>query len=903
MPEILLQSKFRIPQIRRAMVERERLINRLNDGVKSGCRLTLVSAPAGFGKTTLIADWLNRLNRPRAWLSLDEDDNNPIRFLRYFIAALQQVDQYIGEDILLSLQYPYLAPMQSMITLLMNDIAIGRESEFGNPCPGKVEDKAALCREFMIVLDDYQVINHVAIHEAIELMVENQPTQMHLIIITRRDPPLPLSQWRVRSELNEIRLNELRFTTEEAATFLNQRMGLNLMDTQIASLEAKTEGWIAGLQLVALSLRDCSNSDEFIINFTGSQRHIIDYLASEVIQWLDKEIFNFLLHTSIVENLNSSLCNALTGRVDSQSILEQLEKTNLFIIPLDQKREWYRYHTIFAEVLRSFVDQQQQKELHQKAAHWYKVKGFVNEAIKHTLAAGDLDSAETLISDAITKTVANSGLRTVSLWLEAFPEERIRASRELCAEKGWILALTGNVDQSETYAYPMDSDLSLSKHSPRANSRILGLRAFIALRRQDYAKAIENASKALELMGEDDILERTHIVGIMAIAQAHVNDITVAIQTYRDGAKKGQALGNQLSALLEQTTLARFLNIHGKLREAQAVCKEAIDQVTDSTGQPSLVIRLVFSMLGVLYHESNLLDEARQYLEKGLALSEKYGFTSNVIMARLMIAPTLYAQGEIDRALVTLQETYWYAFQLGYTLEADQILAAEVDMRLKQGDLAFAIHWAREKELKPDITLEFSHMPIYLTYTRVLIAQGKFEEALYLLTRLEYFTQERALYRWLISVHILQASTEHQLTKNTEAFQRLAKALNLASPEEYIRAFLDEDENVVVLLKEMRTQSNDPTICHFVDKLLYETAAGNNVRWETDVSRVHLESLSKRELEILSLLAKNLTYAQIANHLFVSLSTVQSHVKSAYRKLDVHSRVEAVLHARKISLL
>ncbi len=728
----LLTTKLYIPPPRPNLVPRPRLTERLNAGLH--CKLTLVSAPAGFGKTTLLSEWVHSRVRSReyevrdgsvhktlpipysilptlrfAWLSLDEGDNDLIRFLTYLIAALQTVDAGIGKDVLDVLQSPQLPPLESLLTLLINDLAGNHKG-----CP------------YVLVFDDYHVIHAPAVHEALGFLLDHQPPNLHLVIASRMT--LPLARLRARGQVTEIQESDLRFTAEEAAAFLNQTMGLSLSPEVVEALESRTEGWIAGLQLAALALqKDPGEAAAFIATFTGDNRYITDYLVAEVLQRQPEATRDFLRQTAMLDRLTGPLCDAVTGGEDSQTVLEQLEEANLFLIPLDHRRDWYRYHHLFAEFLRATLDQEEQLLLlHHRATRWYETHGLTSQAIQHALAhgsmSGDWENAKRLIRLAAEATTFSGSVLTVRGWLDSLPDECVRADGELATYKGWVLALTGDMPLAEEYAAAADTRLRRAA-APAVNlGKLLALRSFIAVfGRQDYEKAIELAAGALEALAEDQPHWRIIALWAMAESQERTSNITEAIATLREAQRTGRAHDNQAFAATVELFLATGLHMHGQRREAVAVCEEVIERYTDELGRVSPVTGPIFSRLGTLCYEANQLELARKHLNRGLALSEQLGLKGSIMLSRAFAAPTLCAQGETGAALEALQAAYQLAVQTGLA-DADWFLACEANIRLQQGDLPFTLRWAEAAGLSPGDAPQYLRIEQHLVYARLLLA-------------------------------------------------------------------------------------------------------------------------------------------------------------------------------------
>lgn len=878
----LLSTKLYVPPPRPNLVARPRLVEHMEAGLHQNHRLTLISAPPGFGKTTLIGEWVGEGSRPIVWLSMDEADNDPVRFISYLVAAFQQVDASIGQATQLALQSPQMPPVQGLATPLINDII-------------------ATGKTLTLVLDDYHLISSLAVQQVLEFLLEHQPPSMHMIISTREDPPLPLTRLRARGQLTEIRERDLRFTAEEAATFLNQTMGLSLSGEAIQALETRTEGWIAGLQLAALALQQGRDDPEsFVATFTGSDRYIMDYLVTEVLGQQPEEMRTFLHQTSILDTLTADLCDALTGRQDSRRILDRLEGANLFLFPLDHHREWYRYHRLFAEFLRMSLGREEHKSLHQKAMYWYEEHNLMEQAIRHALAytklSGDLDPAERLIRLAAETTLLGGSLITLRGWLDALPDTRVRACGELATCKGWMLAFTGDSASVEEYASAAEEAFKQVDTPPASRGKLLLLRAFVAsLSRQDYETAIASSAGALEALGSDHLHWQVIAYWIMAESLERTRNIAEAIDAFRKAQQVGLALGSHIFTSIAEGSLALSLNTHGLRREALQVCEDALERYTDDLGRHSPMACMIFIRLGLLAYEANQVDLSRHYYEQALDLSEKLALGTNLTYIYGMLAPTLYAQGETDAALDALQKAYPIVTQTGY-LEVDWFLGLEADIRLKQGEIAFVRRWAEAADLSPGDEPQYMQIEQHMVYARLLLVEDRLADAQRWLAALERFTQERGLFRWLITTHILQALLAERMGDRAAACDYLSQALQLASPEGYFRAFLDEDRQVITLLSEVRHVAPD-----FVGRLLDFTRLSSAGQGRP--AQPLDEPLSERELEVLGLIASGLSNSDIAQKLFITVGTVKRHINNIYGKLEVASRTQAMVKARELHLI
>jgi LuxR family maltose regulon positive regulatory protein len=891
----LLTTKLYIPPLRPNLVPRPRLVERLNAGLCLGHRLTLIAAPAGFGKTTLLSEWVAGLDRPVAWLSLDKSDSDPARFFTYLIAALRQLDKDVGQAAQSLLGSPQMPSPESLAATLVNDIA-------------------ASPTHFVLVLDDYQLIHTRLIHDALAFLLDRQPPQMHLLIATRTDPPLPLPRLRVRGQMTEIRADDLRFTEEEAATFLNQALGLPLGAEKIVALEARTEGWIAGLQLAALSMRGRGDVASFVEAFSGSNRHVIDYLTEEVLAQQPEEIRDFLRQTSILDRFCAPLCDAvrkadesadrrtdqppLRPSADSQTLLEHLERQNLFLVPLDDRREWYRYHRLFADFLRTELTPEQSATLHLRAAHWFEAHDLLPEAANHVLAHAtateDTDEAVRVITLAGSRALSEGALVTLLGWLDALPDEAVRASGWLASFKAWSLLMTGQSEMALSYIQSAEASLEHDA-SPVDRGRVLSLRCAVS----DAKEVLRMAPQALELMGDADPLSRTATLFILGDAQDAVGDVTGADETFREAYHLSQRHSHQIIAAVALAHLAISINVQGRRREALAICQRGAKQYTDRRGHPLPVAGLLYVVLGELAYEANDLAGAHQYLQTGLELGQQSATTLVVLYSLEALAQVQCALGHGQEAVATIQEAQTLASQTGEFEWRGSGAAIEAHLQLRQGNVQAARQWAESTDLPLTEPLDQTRKYEYTNYVRVLLALGRAREAQTLLARLERAAREDGRHRHLLTIHIQQALAAHRLGSEAKALAYLEQALRLAAPEDYVRAFLEEDAALAQLLPHARHVAPE-----FLDELL--AAWGVSPPYSHApalIAQPLVDPLTDRELEVLRLMAADLSAPEMARELVIAVSTVRSHIKHIYGKLDAHSRYEAVERARELDLV
>jgi LuxR family maltose regulon positive regulatory protein len=899
----LLTTKLFLPPVRRELVSRPRLTVRLDAGLRAGRKLTLVSAPAGYGKTTLIADWGLRIadssdpksaisNPQFIWLSLDERDNDPARFTSYLLAALQQIDPIIGQTAQAMLQMPQPPPPELFLTSLVNDIA-------ATPVP------------FVLTLDDYHLIQTPAVHQQLAFLLEHQPPQMHLVIITREDPPLPLARLRARDQVTDIRQSDLKFSGEETTEFLRKVMQPGLALADVAALQQRTEGWIAGLQLAAHSMQQGEEARRFVADFAGSHRYVLDYLVEEVFQRQPPEVQDFLLKTSILERLTAPLCDAVLGisesanqRIshspfaNSQAILEHLDRANLFIVRLDEARQWYRYHRLFRDLLRTQRQALDLAPLHRRAADWFERNGFLDEALDHLLAAEDWDEVERLLGPAAAGAINQGQFATLNHWLAALPEERLRGSSDLAVLKGWTLLALGQFAAAASWA-DLAATLLGPDAPPVSQAFVLCLQTYLSHVRSDIPQVIALARRALALLEAGDPYGlRGAALANLASAQIIMGDIPAATRTLRELVRVGQEQGRAISAVSALSNLAELEHRQGRAREALALGQQALASSVDGRGNPLPLAGHAHVALGLIYFDLDDLARARAHLAQGLELGRQLGPTSGAMQAAFTLARIQHLAGETEAALATAAAARQAMAALNLPL-ADALAAAyEADFRLALGDVGAAARWANAAGLAPTDTPTFVREAEYATYARVLLAQGRPADAQALLANFESYARHADLDGALITLCVLQAQTEQALGQKAQALARLGEAVRLAAAEGYRRAFLDGGPVVAALLPGVRHLA--PA---FVDDLLGRLSPEAGRGRATPAAQSLIEPLSERELEVLRLVAEGLSNSEIAARLFVSVGTVKTHVHNILGKLGVEGRPRAIARARELKLV
>src|SRR6266487_1333972 len=907
----VLATKLYIPPPPPKVVVRPRLIDQLNEGLSTRRKVTVISAPAGFGKTTLVTEWITSCRRPAAWLSLDKGDHDPARFLIYFIRALQTISPNLGTGILEILQSVQSPPIESILTALLNEIA-------------------AMPDDFIFILDDYHTIDSRAVDNALTFILEHLPPQMHLVITTREDPALPIPRLRARNQLTELRATDLRFAASEAAEFLNRVMDLNLSVEDVATLETRTEGWIAGLQLAALSMQGNEDVTGFIQAFTGDHRYIVDYLVEEVLRRQPQDTRSFLLETSILDRLNGPLCDAVTLQTGSRDRLEQLQRGNLFLIPLDDKRHWHRYHHLFGDVLRMHLIVEQPDHvptLHRRASEWYEHNGSPEDAIRHALAGGDFERAAGLIELAAPAMHKRREEATVLAWMKALPKELFHARPVLSVLYAGAIMSNGGVEGVESLLRDAERWLGMldNEHERPADMvvvneeeyrRLPGVtamyRAGLALVRGDVPKTIRHAQRVLDLVPEDDHLGRGSAEALKGLALWTSGDLESGHKSFAEGMAQLQKAGNISDAVGGVLALADIRIAQGRLHDAMQTYEGAL-QLARQHGTPT--IRGTADMyvgMSELYYEYNDLNTAMQQLRRSQELGEFAGFPQNPYRSRVAMARMQAYQGDPDGALHLLDEAE-RLYVSDFFPNVRPVAALKARVWMAQGKLDEAVAWARQQGLSAGDELSYLHEFEYITLTRLLLARYKRDRkegfllnAIELLERLQNAAQEGGRIGHLIEILVLQALAQQKQGNIPGALVALESALSLAEPEGYVRMFVDEGTDMARLLREAAARG---IMRDYTGRLLSAFDAEEQDMEEEApppaslASSSLIEPLSQRELEVLRLFKTELSGPEIARELVIGLSTVRTHTKSIYSKLNVNSRRAAVKRAEELNLI
>jgi len=819
----LLKTKLYVPAAPTSRVVRTHLTNQLDEIEQKS--LAIISAPAGFGKTTLLAEWIAQTSLPVAWLSLDDGDNDPYRFLLYLIAALESVHEGVGAEAQQLMQSSQLIPTHIILASLINNLSKATEP-------------------YVFVLDDYQFITEHAVHDTMTYLLDHLPSNLHLVIATRADPPVQLGRLRAHGQMLELRTQDLRFTPQEATEFLNEVMRLGLSMEDIGALEARTEGWIVGLQMAALSLRGHGNTSEFIRVFSGSHRFVLDYLVEEVLKRQPAHIQTFLLETSILEKLNSALCDTLMSEEWKQSgqhgqaVLEYLERSNLFVVPLDENRQWYRYHHLFADLLRSRLEQSSSGRaaaLHMKASQWFESQGNLNEAVDHALLSKDYERSANLL-DMSSQTRVLINVFTVQKWIQQIPGEIIHAHPWIHISQSWIWLSMGKLDEIEDLLKRAENWICDDKNQSRSDTEkedihghIGMIRAYLAFFRGEPLATIKQATLALQNVRLANNFLRSRIMLQLGESYSVIGELRKGARYLYEAIALSVKEADYSVATVAYFRLGNVLKVQGKLMEAEKIYQQNLLALKELGGQNSPMLGKPEIGLGDVFRERGQLDTARELLSIGHRHSKLQGQPYDLVYSYIYLARLLQAEGKEEQALEMLSEAE--PLFRSYTNPPAVRLAFEsyqVHLWLRLGMLSQAESWVTENQLDQPVDVTYETEPKLLSLARLLLVQGKFMEAQDLLIRLAESTQAAGWNGRLIEILVLHALVFQAAGNTASAHDVLLKGLKLAAPEGYMRIFLDQGKDMIQLLRDLRRSSLDPKIKHYIDRLLNTCTQSSN---------------------------------------------------------------------------
>lgn len=923
----VLASKLRMPVVRRELVDRARLTDGLAHHKRARSRLLLVSAPAGFGKTTLLTQWLTRWRTEQpepssarvAWLSLDAADNDPRRLLAHLVASVQTaVPDTIVDAAELS-DADGEVPPQAILTALVNELD-------------------TVDAEVVLALDDYHVIEETAVHDAVAFLLEHLPPQISLAIATRADPPLPLPRLRVRAELTEVRAADLRFTPDEAEVFLRRVMGLDVTAEQVAALDARTEGWVAGLQLAGLSLRGQDRPESFISAFTGSHRFVVDYLVEEVLDHQPAEIREFLLDTAPLDRMTGSLCDALTGRHDGQQTLELLERENLFVIPLDDQRSWFRYHHLFADALRARLAGEgapKAAALHRAASHWYAGAGLLDDAIAHANAGGDSESAADLVELAVPEARQHRRDRVIAAWLRALPLDVISRRPVLSTQLAWLRLVEGDLEGLERCLHDAERALDAMPAGNLATASASGpttkggddplamvpawiaiYRASAAQARGDVATTAKQARRALELAGPEDHFARGGGAGFLGLAAWAEGDLEVAVDTFGQAVASLRAAGD-VSEFSGTVVLGEMLLARGRPTEARRRYEDTLRGARTRPGVPISTTGDLLVGLADVLREQGHLEAAAEHLDAAAALGETGLLPENRHRWHLARAGLLRARGNVDLAVAELRQAE-SSYLPGFFPDVHPIAGMIARLQIAQGRLADAWDWARTQRVTTHDELTYLVEFTQLTLVRLIIAQhrapaatdngtgtnpAELEDAVRLLNRIVQVARAAGRGASVIDAQLVAALAHDAAGDREQAFQSLDAALAAGVPAGYVRLFLDEGPAMMELLRAAGRRTGMRTGAAELAESVLRAAETADRSTHGPVFAPTPEALSEREIEVLRLLATELSGPEIARRLYLSVNTFRTHTRHIFTKLNVQTRRAAVARAGELGLL
>ncbi len=880
MPDQLLATKFYIPSARANIVNRSQLIERLNDGVQHGHRLTLVSAPAGFGKTTLVASWLNTSapieHFKKCWLALDANDNTPSAFAAYFVSALQTMHPQIGGVARAVIESAQASPLETIFGSLVNDLA-------------------ALNEQIIFVIDDYHTITNPDIHRALDFFIDHLPPNFHLVMTTRQDPPLALSRLRVRGQLTEIRAAHLQFSQIESDEFLNRLMVLGLNNADVVALSERTEGWIAGLRLAALALENENDKHEFINAFTASNRFLTDYLLDEVLSRQEPQLYEFLLRTSILHRFSASMCNSVVGENIGAPMLRRLEQSNLFLVSLDREQQWFRYHHLFAQFLQMRLKESEPHlipTLYQRAIDWCVAQGLEREALAYALESHDNARAAELVEKLSPHVLSTAGASQVLEWMQALPEAWIKQRPYLCLHYAWALSFVAQMTQADEYL-ALAETLSATESNEQARTIILGYiaahRAYLDFFRGAYQHTIENAQFALEHIPRNDDVIRARTLTLLAHGLRYAGDFAAAIDAHERAASVSEKTGNLYTATFNLGGWQELYRERGQLRQAMAICERTLDFVRRRVGRTDMPFcGFTFFEMGVIEREWNHLDRAREYSEQGEKLCREWR-QGDALAIGLMGAAFVYQDlGESALAQQAMEEVKQIIGTMFSAWGAEMANAFIAQLDVARGDVASASRWLQTCGLSIHDEIPFIRQDDYQAFAQVLTVQEKFADALVVWDKLYQLLKSSGRIGRLFQVALWRARALAGAGRRAEALDALKEMLAFGESENFVRSFLNPGPVIADLLRELPASD-------YRNRLLeaFPKSPSANL----------IESLSERELEILRLIQAGYSNQAIADKLVITLNTVKKHTSNLFGKLGVTSRTLALARAHELGLL
>jgi LuxR family maltose regulon positive regulatory protein len=918
--EELLSTKIAAPYLRAPLVTRDTLLARMDSGFKT--KLTLVSAPAGFGKTTLVSQWMQERMKAEgvgmrdeadldshhpssfilypsefAWVSLDPDDNDPVRFWRYVLTASQAFAREISQASLSILNQPSEPLFEALLTGFINQAAL-------------LEGKA------VIVLDDYHVITAPQIHKTLAYLLEYLPPTLHIILVTRNDPPLPLGRMRARNELLELRAEDLRFSLDETRAFVEQSIPEKLSTEIVSRLAQRTEGWVAGLHLVALTLQNHQNEAEiqqFLETFTGSLRTIQEYLVEEVFSAQSEDLQEFLLRTSFLNRLTGSLCDAVTGRGESTILLDRLVRANLFLTSLDTTSQWYRFHALFSEAMQHYARQRlgeaQIREVHHNASLWFEEHGLLPEAIETALSSFDFPRAARLIQRMIASRQALSEKHTLRRWMDQIPEEVLRTHPAICMAYAMAILFTSDRHAPATHARLLAPLQIAEEHLEREGNKdklgqVLAFRSLAAWMQRDLSQSFPLARQALELLPQGEVEWRGISLVLAGTEELYAGKLNDSRQTLTEARVCLEAVENIFGVLDSTLLLGEVCYQQGELHQSSHLYRQVIARLENAPmDRDRALFRRVQALLGLgtLALEQNDLKAAGQYVAEGIAISQQFPDEDLLARGRLVLARIKHARGETEQAQAVLGEL---TAQAKFPIVLREARADQARLSLAMGDLAAVQRWYAGTDQQTEDIFFFSQEQEAAVVARLLIVQGQPGDAFHLLEGWLADAQAKGRARSEMEIRILMTLAYAALEDMSQAKQALVRALELAQTEGYRRLFLDEGEPLAAIMAGTLPDIQEEHLANFARALVYAQAQrARRERAPSSGSMHSIEPLSEQEQRVLHLLGEGLTNPEIARELVVSLNTVKTHVKSIYRKLNVSSRREARQAARHLNLV